>query len=145
MSKNKADQKDIVIVLRRQASSFVQQGSLLSHFHVSYGCMSTVMSFLTDAETTMMQMLSLWWYYINTPRIQRKIAVALLRTHDFAYYLLKDKQSVFKYYCITKKVTEHPIEREKGKSAVPPAFNFVQTPKNRLFVVGGSGLEENTR
>ena len=107
--------------------------------------MSTVMSFLTDAETTMMQMLSLWWYYINTPRIQRKVAVALLRTHDFAYYLLKDKQAVFMYNCITKKVTEAPIEREKGKSAVPPAFNFVQTPKNRLFVVGGSGLEENTR
>lgn len=58
----------------------------------SYGAMTTVLSFLTDKQTTCMQQLSRWWYHVNMPRIQIKVHVSSLKTYQKIYFVNKEQK-----------------------------------------------------
>ena len=98
--------------------------------------MTTVLSFFNEIQRTEMQQLSLWWYHVNVPRIQNKVKISVVKCHDFVYYLLVETKQVLKYDWWTRNIRSFPIN---DKMPLPNGMNFIQTPTNKLYVVGGRG------
>ena len=119
-------------------------------FANSYGCMTTVMSFLTPLEQLKMQLLSIWWYSVAVARVQTRFKLLTMPLFERVYFFSqKGSQDrsvkLFEFNPKNKRlvciaVTPNTKLSDDGQLRLNSGFSYTQTISGTICIVGGEIL-----